>query len=118
MEVAWIERSAYGEVVPTPSWPFTFTLANCAVEDAWSPAWNQMGVEVALAVAPKLLVPKNQFPTLAAPEHDCVVTTPDPLTVRHCPAPEPRLEIVRLVVEARVVESVVEVASTKSALLK
>jgi len=44
------------------------------------------------------------------------VTEPDELIVRHCPAPAPIPEIVRLVVEAIVVERTVEVAKVRKVL--
>jgi hypothetical protein len=49
-------------------------------------------------------------------EHDCVVTLPLALMVRHRPAFAPRLEMVRFEVEAMVVEITVEVANVRNVL--
>lgn len=62
------------------------------VDDAWRPALNQMGVEVELAKAPKL---ESAVKGKAKPPvwQDWVETAPEEVTVRHCPAPEPREEM-------------------------
>src|SRR4051812_47694632 len=42
-----------------PTLPKKFAFTNCDVEEAWSPLVNQIGVEVELAAAPKLVVGVN-----------------------------------------------------------
>ena len=67
------------------------------VEEAKMPTCAKSAVEVAEVFTPKLLVGvKGNVLELQA----VVLTTPDALTVRHCPADAPKDETVRLVVEA------------------
>ena len=47
---AWRESVAKGEVVAIPVVEATLSVVKYEVEDAWRPAWNQMGVEVEFAV--------------------------------------------------------------------
>src|SRR6185437_2377039 len=72
-------------------------LANVELAVAVSPLKKPIVVEVELPHDCGV----NQLPTLALPLHDCAITVPDESVVRHCPAEAPRLEIIRLVVEAR-----------------
>lgn len=62
-----------GELDAIPTFPCAEKVVEAIeeVDDAWNPAWNQIGVFVALARAPKFEVGVNQFPT--PPEAEIVL---------------------------------------------
>jgi len=107
--VGLIERRAQGVVVaPIPTEPSTparivveatFKVLAKIVVEAWRPALNQIGVEVAFAVAPKLVVGVQENAPPPVPQ-EVVVTFPDESVVRQEPAEAPRPEVVSAVVEA------------------
>ena len=59
VDVACTERSAKGDVVPTPSFPAKSPFAKCEVEEAKRPAVANRGVEVAEVLTPKFSVGVN-----------------------------------------------------------
>ncbi len=93
-------------------------FTKCEVEEAKIPWVNQMGVEVEFTAVPKLV--PGVYEKVPEPEPQvAVMTVPEELVVRHCPADAPSEEITRLVVEAvPVTESTEVVAAVKFALTK
>ena len=47
----------FEEVEMKPSFPYILVSTKFAVDDAWRPAWNQIGVEVEFTATPKLVLP-------------------------------------------------------------
>ena len=82
------------------------------VEEEWSPAWNQIAVEVALTLTPKLVVGVHaNVPPSPVPHADALAeTVPEESVWRHRVPEPPAEETMRLVVDAvpLIVSAVVE----------